>query len=296
MRWLTSLAVWAVAAGLARAAVPEALSEAFVDGETLTAKFGGTTVRDGSTISAESVSSSPLLALNSPKSRIPANTLYTVILVDITNSRDPSTESTLHYAASNLRVTSSSGSDLVSGTVDFPYAPPASSFNNANYVFLVYSQSNKIEGLQGLPNGSTTFSINTFRQSNQLQLADTGLGYTVSERASYKIITQRFTFPNTTTTSASSVPPTTSNSPSPTQPPPEPITSYFTLPNGGMTRTVIYTQPNEPGSTVAAPPPSSSTPANPSVITGNGNAAPQNAPSRSVAALVGLGIVFFAFV
>ncbi|KAF3916386.1 hypothetical protein ABW21_db0206578 [Orbilia brochopaga] len=286
MRWLTSLAVCAVAAGLAQAAVPEALSEAFIDGETLTAKFGDTILQDGSTTSADSVSSSPVLTLDSPKTRIPANTLYTVILVDISASQDPAKESTLHYAVSNLRVTASSGSPLVAGTVDFPYAPPSIFTANAKYVFLVYAQSKgNIAGLAGLPNGSTTFSIDSFQ-------------YTVSNSVHPKILTQRFTFPNTTTTSQSSSVSSTSETPSPTQPPPEPITSYFTLPNGGMTKTVIYTQPDEPGSTVAAPPPSStsSQAANPSVITGNGNAAPQNAPSRRVAALVGLGIAFFAFI
>ena len=53
MRWLKSLAVYAgVAAILTQAAVPEALSEAFVSGMTLSVKFGDTGIQDDSVASA----------------------------------------------------------------------------------------------------------------------------------------------------------------------------------------------------------------------------------------------------
>ncbi|KAJ6263018.1 hypothetical protein Dda_1576 [Drechslerella dactyloides] len=297
MRWLTSLTVLAgVVVGLAQAAVPEALSEAFVDGQTMSVKFGDTTVENGDTVSVGSLSSSPVFTIKSPRNPIAGNTLYTIVLLDITNSRDPTTHANLHYAASNLRVTASGGSELTSGTIDFPYVPPSPGTNNGNYIFLAYSQQNgDISGLQSLPNGSDTFSINIFRQKNQLQLADTRLGYTVSNAA---ISPRAFTFPNSTTTAQSSSTSETSSSspsPSPTQPPPEPITSYFTLPGGGVTKTV-FTQPNAPASSSTVAPPASSTTPAPSVITGSNNAVSQSAPSRSIAALLGLGIAFFVFV
>ncbi|RVD85441.1 uncharacterized protein DFL_003762 [Arthrobotrys flagrans] len=330
MRWLRSLAVYAgVAAGLTQAAVPEALSEAFVSGMTLSVKFGDTGIQDDSTASVGSITSSPVFTLNSPNIIIPDNTRYTIILMDITDSRNPTTEAVLHYAASNLRAPQSDGGDLIFGTVNFEYIPPAANTDNADYLFLVYAQlDGEIElNLQSVPEPGEDrlFSVNIFRQDNLFQLADTGVGFTVrpasvsnTSTTSSSFSTTSFTFPNTTTTFSSSIPSSTpdetstipsnstttssssessseSSTSSESTPPPqpqEPSTSYLTLSVSGSTRTVIYTAPNDPGSTLA---PSQATTADPSLITNEPSAASQTIVSRA-AIILGLYIALFAFI
>ncbi|KAK6358050.1 hypothetical protein TWF730_007404 [Orbilia blumenaviensis] len=328
MRWLRSLALCAGIVGLTRAAIPESLSEAFVPGMTLSVRFGNTRIQDDDTTSAGLITSAPVFTLNSPDSKIPDNTRYTIILMDITGSRDPTTEAVLHYAASNLRAPTADGGDLIFGTVNFEYTPPAATTNDADFLFLVYAQLNgDIElNLQSVPEpgDDRLFSVNILRQDNLFQLADTGVGFTVrpagasnASTTSSVSSTTSFTFPNTTTTFTSSTIPSstpeeTSTTPSnstttsssfststtseftPPPPPQEPSTSYLTLSVSGSTRTVIYTAPNDPGSTLGPQP--TSTTANPSIITGEPSAASQNSFSRSVFTLLGLYIALFAFI
>ncbi|KAK6518247.1 hypothetical protein TWF506_005407 [Arthrobotrys conoides] len=333
MRWLRSLAVYAgVAAGLTQAAVPEALSEAFVSGMTLSIKFGDTGIQDDSTASAGSITSSPVFTLNSPNVEIPDNTRYTIILMDITNSRNPTTEAVLHYAASNLRAPQPNGGELVFGTVNFQYIAPSANTDNADYLFLVYAQlDGDIElNLQSIPEpgDDRLFSVNIFRQDNLFQLADTGVGFTVrpappsnTSTTSSDSFTTTFTYPNTTTTFSSSIPSTTpdetSTMPSNTTittsssssesssessitsistPPPkpqEPSTSYLTLSVSGSTRTVIYTAPDDTGSTLGPP---QTTSANPSLITNEPSAASQKAVSKAAITFIGLYIAIFIFI
>ncbi|KAF3192569.1 hypothetical protein TWF788_000179 [Orbilia oligospora] len=331
MRWLRSLAVYAgVAAGLTRAAVPEALSEAFVPGMTLSVKFGDTSIQDDSTASAGSITSSPVFTLNSPSVDIPDNTRYTIILMDITNSRNPTTEAVLHYAASNLRAPKPDGGDLIFGTVNFQYIAPAANTDNADYLFLVYAQlDGEIElNLQSIPEpgDDRLFSVNIFRQDNLFQLADTGIGFTIRpappsniSTTSSEFSTTTFTYPNTTTTFSSSIPSTTpeetstipsnttttsssssessseSSITSETTPPPKPVepsTSYLTLSVGGSTRTVIYTAPDDTGSTLGP----SQTTADPSLITNEPSAASQIAVSKAAITIIGLYIALFIFI
>ncbi|KAK6347988.1 hypothetical protein TWF718_005808 [Orbilia javanica] len=332
MRWLRSLAVYAgVAAGLTRAAVPEALSEAFISGMTLSVKFGDTSVQDDSTAVVGSITSSPVFTLNSPDVSIPDNTRYTIILMDITNSRNPTTEAVLHYAASNLRAPQPNGGDLIFGTVNFEYVPPTANADNSDYLFLVYAQ---VEGdielnLQSVPEpgDDRLFSVNIFRQDNVFQLADTGAGFTVRQAAasntsitSSTFSTTSFTFPNTTTTFSSSIPSstpeetitipsnttttssstesstesTTSSESTPPPRPQEPSTSYLTLSVSGSTRTVIYTAPNDPGSTLV--PSYTATTADPSLITNEPSAASQTIVSKTFLTLMGLYITLFIFI
>ncbi|KAK6501319.1 hypothetical protein TWF481_009160 [Arthrobotrys musiformis] len=328
MRWLKSLAVCVgAAAGLTRAAVPEALSEAFVSGMTLSVKFGDTNVQDDSTTSTRSITSSPIFTLNSPNVKIPDNTRYTIILMDITNSRNPTTEAVLHYAASNLRAPRPDGGDLIFGTVNFEYIPPATITENADYLFLVYAQlDGDIElNLQSVPEpgDDRLFSVNIFRQDNLFQLADTGTGFTVlpavasnTSTTSSSLSTTSFTFPNTTTTFSSSIPSSTpeetstipsnttttsssseSSTTSEFTPPPqpqEPSTSYLTLSVSGSTRTVVYTAPNDPGSTLG--PSQTTTTADPSLITNEPSAAPKTVVSGVAMTLLGLYIALFIFI
>ncbi|KAK6532454.1 hypothetical protein TWF281_006642 [Arthrobotrys megalospora] len=325
MRWLRSLAVCAgVAVGLTRAAVPEALSEAFVRGMTLSVKFGDTSIQDDSTTSAGSITSSPVFTLSSPDVPIPDNTRYTIILLDITDSRNPTTEAVLHYAASNLRAPSPDGGELIFGTVNFEYIAPAADTNNANFLFMVYAQlDGDIElNLQSVPEpgDDRLFSVNIFRQDNLFQLADTGTGFTIRQAAasntsttSSSFTTTSFTFPNTTTTFSSSIPSSTpeetstfpsnstttssssssSSEPTPPPPPQEQSTSYLTLSISGSTRTIVYTAPNDPGSTLGPP---QTTTADPSLITNEPSAASRETVSRMAITLLGLYIALFAFI
>ncbi|KAK6543523.1 hypothetical protein TWF694_000269 [Orbilia ellipsospora] len=316
MRWFRSFPVFAAAAAsLAQALVPEALSEAFVSGMTLSVKFGDTTVQDDSTVSAGSIPTSPVFTINSPKVPIPNNTLYTIVLLDITNSRNPTTEAVLHYAASNLQAPSGSGGDLKFGAMNFQYVAPDANSGTANYIFLAYSQTGDIElNLQSVPQAGDDkkFSINIFRQDNGFQLADTGLGFTVQNAAASSSSSSSssppsssqtsFTFPNSTTTtsppsstteqSTTSIPSNFTTSTTTPPPPPQQSTSYLTLSVSGSTRTVVYTAPNDPGSTIGTSP---TTSANPSVITNEPNSASHNAISRSAIALLALFAAFAAF-
>ncbi|KAF3906939.1 hypothetical protein AA313_de0207480 [Arthrobotrys entomopaga] len=313
MRWFRLFPVSAAAAAsLAHALVPEALSEAFVSGMTLSVKFGDTTVDDDSTVSAGSIPSSPVFTINSPNVPIPDNTLYTIVLLDITNSRNPTTEAVLHYAASNLQAPSGSGGELKFGAMNFQYVAPDASSDTANYIFLAYSQSGDIElNLQSVPQAGDDkkFSINIFRQDNGFQLADTGLGFTVQNAAASSSSSPpsssqtSFTFPNSTTTTSppsstteqtTTPPPSnfTTSTTTPPPPPPEQSTSYLTLSISGSTRTVVYTAPNDPGSTIGSSP---TTSANPSVITNEPSSASQKTISRSAIALLALFAAFVAF-
>ncbi|KAF3923568.1 hypothetical protein ABW20_dc0108410 [Dactylellina cionopaga] len=331
MRWLRSLVVLAgAAASLTQAAVPEALAEAFVPGMTLTVKFGDTAIQDDSTTSAGSIPSSPVFTLNSPDTPIPDNTRYTIVLMDITNSRNPTTEAVLHYAASNLKAPSSKGGELEFGTVNFQYVAPSGDAGDANYIFMVYAQlDGDIElNLESVPaaGDDRKFSVSVFRQDNGFQLADTGTGFTVSNAQSNTSTTSSasssseppssttsvfsttsFTFSNTTTTTSSFITTTssqettstpinsttTSSSTSENAPPPPPLTSYLTLSVSGSTKTVVYTAPNDPGSTLA---PKSTTSANPSLITNEPSSGSRNSISRSAIALLGFCAAFVAFV
>ncbi|EPS43586.1 hypothetical protein H072_2393 [Dactylellina haptotyla CBS 200.50] len=284
---------------------------------TLSVKFGDTLVTDDSTVSAGSIPSSPVFTLNSPNVPIPDNTRYTIVLMDITTSRNPTTEAVLHYAASNLQAPSKDGGELKFGAMNFEYVPPAAG-TKASYIFLVYSQlDGDIElNLQSVPAASDTrqFSVSVFRQDNGFQLADTGIGFTVDNSAGGEstsstsappLTTPPFSFPNTTTTASSSSTPesttslpvntTTTFSTSETPAPPAPpSTSYLTLSVSGSTRTVIYTAPNDPGSTLG--PVSTTTSANPSLITNEPSTGSQNIVSRSAMALLAFCAVFVAFV
>ncbi|KAF3937822.1 hypothetical protein ABW19_dt0206654 [Dactylella cylindrospora] len=306
MRWLEYFALSAGIAKFALAEVPESLSDGFLDGYTLTATFSsGLTVRDGDTASVDPSTGNPSFSLTSSGSTLEDNTLFTVIQLDITGRADPLSSSTFAFAESNLRSPAVNGGDLGSGVIQFSSFPAPQEQTSTDWVYLVFPQDGELTDLEGVPeiNDREEFSVSEFQESNGFAPAVAGLGFTAVRDSSDGTPTTQnsFTgFPNTTTTASSlsttSIPSnttTTASSPEPTEPPFEPSTSYLTLSVSGSTRTVIYTRPNDPGSTLTPP---TSTSVDPSLITNDPNAGSQNVASRASIALLGITIFLVAFV
>lgn len=164
--------------------IPPGLTSGFTDSLGLEVSYQGTASRfdgitDGSTVSAQAVSTDPVFAL-SDQSAINTRIAFLVMMLDTTDPTAP----VLHFAQDQFKADGQQTGISSQSQPLVPYARPGSlgETGQRQYSFLLFQEPSGTT-ISGLPRAGETLDVDKFLAANNMRAARAGVGILVDNGA-----------------------------------------------------------------------------------------------------------------